>query len=31
MPGLIRSQERGKRVNNSQYMKDVHAEMRNMA
>jgi TRAP-type C4-dicarboxylate transport system substrate-binding protein len=27
MPGLIRSQERAKRVNNSQFMKDVHAEI----
>ena len=27
MPGLIRSQERAKRVNNSQFMKDVRAEI----
>ncbi|MEP7029648.1 MAG: TRAP transporter substrate-binding protein DctP [Pseudolabrys sp.] len=27
MPGLIRSQERAKRVNKSQFMKDVHAEI----
>jgi TRAP-type C4-dicarboxylate transport system substrate-binding protein len=27
MPGLIRSQERAKRVNNSQFMKDIHAEI----
>ena len=27
MPGLIRSQERAKRVNNSQFMKDMHAEI----
>jgi TRAP-type C4-dicarboxylate transport system substrate-binding protein len=27
MPGLIRSQERAKRINNSQFMKDVRAEI----
>jgi TRAP-type C4-dicarboxylate transport system substrate-binding protein len=27
MPGLIRSQERAKRINNSQFMKDIHAEI----
>jgi len=27
MPGLIRSQERAKRVNNSQFMKDIRAEI----
>ena len=27
MPGLIRSQERAKRVNDSQFMKDIHAEI----
>jgi TRAP-type C4-dicarboxylate transport system substrate-binding protein len=27
MPGLIRSQERAKRVNASQFMKDIHAEI----
>ena len=27
MPGLIRSQERAKRVNQSQFMKDIHAEI----
>jgi TRAP-type transport system periplasmic protein len=27
MPGLIRSQDRAKRINNSQFMKDVHAEI----
>src|ERR1051326_5247673 len=27
MPGLIRSQDRAKRVNNSQFMKDVRAEI----
>ena len=27
MPGLIRSQDRAKRVNNSQFMKDIHAEI----
>ena len=27
MPGLIRSQERAKRINASQFMKDVHAEI----
>ena len=27
MPGLIRSQERAKRINNSQFMKDVRAEV----
>jgi TRAP-type C4-dicarboxylate transport system substrate-binding protein len=27
MPGLIRSQERAKRINNSQFMKDIRAEI----
>lgn len=27
MPGLIRSQERAKRINDSQFMKDIHAEI----
>ena len=27
MPGLIRSQERAKRINNSQFMKDMRAEI----
>src|SRR5512141_2622441 len=27
MPGLIRSQERAKRINSSQFMKDMHAEI----
>jgi TRAP-type C4-dicarboxylate transport system substrate-binding protein len=27
MPGLVRSQERAKRLNNSQFMKDIHAEI----
>lgn len=27
MPGLIRSQERAKRINASQFMKDIHAEI----
>lgn len=27
MPGLIRSQDRAKRVNDSQFMKDIHAEI----
>ena len=27
MPGLIRSQERAKRINGSQFMKDIHAEI----
>ena len=29
MPGLIRSQERAKRINQSQFMKDIHAALRN--
>jgi len=27
MPGLIRSQERAKRINDSQFMKDIHSEI----
>jgi TRAP-type C4-dicarboxylate transport system substrate-binding protein len=27
MPGLVRSQERAKRLNDSQFMKDIHAEI----
>jgi TRAP-type C4-dicarboxylate transport system substrate-binding protein len=27
MPGLVRSQERAKRINDSQFMKDIHAEI----
>jgi len=27
MPGLVRSQERAKRINQSQFMKDIHAEI----
>jgi TRAP-type C4-dicarboxylate transport system substrate-binding protein len=27
MPGLVRSQERAKRINESQFMKDIHAEI----
>jgi TRAP-type C4-dicarboxylate transport system substrate-binding protein len=27
MPGLIRSQDRAKRINDSQFMKDIHAEI----